>query len=126
MRNCQVLAALTLAVTIGGGSASRSSIPFYRSAQMNPEWLSRRVADAPTMHRVAHFEVIDQNEQRLTERAFAGHVTIAHFFFTRCGDVCPTTTTNLKRVLKSFGPQPMVQVFSYSLTPAADSVGALR
>ena len=62
---------------------------------MTPEWLGDGEASARSMHHVAPFRLVDQRGQRVTDSSLAGKVTIAHFFFTRCGDVCPTTTNNV-------------------------------
>lgn len=103
-----------------------SSLPYYRSAALEPEWLSSREARSPAMHRVAPFRMTDQDGATVTERALARHVTIVHFFFTKCGDICPTTRRNIARALDSLGADDRVQVLSYSVTPERDSVAALR
>jgi protein SCO1/2 len=98
-----------------------AALPFYQTPEMTPEWLDESV---PT-HRVAPFQLKDQRDSTITNAAFSNHVTIVHFFFTRCGDVCPTTTTNLARTLRAID-DARLQVLSHSVTPEADSVGALR
>src|SRR5439155_11394424 len=81
-----------------GCSGKRSSLPFYRSAAMTPEWLSDEEADSVHPHRVGAFRAVDQAGAVVTEQALTGKITIAHFFFTQCGDVCPTTTRHLARL----------------------------
>jgi protein SCO1/2 len=98
-----------------------ASLPFYQTAEMTPEWLAE---SAPT-HRVAPFRLQDQRDSTITNAQFAGRVTIVHFFFTRCGDVCPTTTTNVARTLRAIADDRL-QVLSHSVTPDADSVASLR
>jgi protein SCO1/2 len=77
------------------------------------------------MHRVASFRAVDQTGAVLTERALKNRVTIAHFFFTECGDICPVTTGRIKQVLKEV-PSGSLQVISYSVRPTGDSVAALE
>jgi protein SCO1 len=98
-----------------------ASLPFYETADMTPEWSS----DAAATHRVAPFRLTDQRGNTITNAAFDGRVTIVHFFFTRCGDVCPTTTTNIARTLRVVG-DTRLQVLSHSVTPDADSVASLH
>jgi len=112
-----------LCASCAGHSAA---LPFYRSSAMDPEWLSDREATAPEMHRVAPFRMVDQSGRIVTDRSLDGHVTVVQFFFTKCGDVCPVTTSNLARMLSQLGDDRRVQVLSYSVTPERDSVGALR
>jgi len=61
---------------------------------------------------------------RVTENALANKVTIVHFFFTECGDICPVTTGRIKRLLKEV-PSSSLQVISYSVRPLQDSNAAL-
>jgi len=125
-------ATLALVLPILAMSACRtahdgeSDLPYYRSAAMTPEWLSAAEADAPDTHRVAAFHMSDQNGRAVTEGAFAGRVTVVHFFFTTCGDVCPSTTRNIAKLLRELRGNERVQVLSYSVAPERDSVGALR
>ncbi len=103
-----------------------SGLPYYRTPHLVPEWLSEREASAPTMHRVGAFALFDQNGARVTDAALQGRVTIAHFFFTRCRDVCPLTTHALAGVLDSLPQDARVQILSYSVTPERDSVAVLE
>jgi protein SCO1/2 len=119
-------ALLALVLSCAACRHNADSLPFYRNAAMTPEWLSRAEATAPTMHRVAEFRMVDQGGRTVTERSLAGHVTLVHFFFTACGDVCPLTTSNLGRVLAGLPGDDRLQLLSYSVTPERDSVGALR
>lgn len=97
------------------------SLPFYQTADMTPEWIS----PSTRTHRVADFRLVDQHDRAVTNAAFRGKATIVHFFFTRCGDVCPTTSSHLARTLRAID-DPRLQVLSHSVTPEADSVASLR
>jgi protein SCO1/2 len=119
------LAALGFLIVVAACSRQREELPFFRSAELTPEWLSRSEASAPSMHRVASFSAIDQTGATVTETALANKVTIAHFFFTECGDICPVTTGRIKRLLKEI-PSASLQVISYSVRPTHDSIVALK
>ena len=106
--------------------AGAESLPFYRTSNLDPEWIGAREASSASMHRVAPFKLVDQNGTSITNARFAGRVSIVHFFFTSCGDVCPTTTRNIAAVLRATAGNDRVQVLSHSVTPEADSVPALR
>jgi protein SCO1/2 len=106
-------------------SERKSAVPFIRNADLTPEWLTDREASAPSLHRVAPFNLTDQTGRSVTNDVFTGKVTIAHFFFTKCGDVCPMTTSNLSDLLRALPDERSLQVLSYSVTPEQDSVGAL-
>jgi protein SCO1/2 len=93
---------------------------------MTPEWMTDREASDARMHRVAPFVLTDQRGATITESALRGRITIVHFFFARCGDVCPTTTANVARVVAEAGAMPELQVLSHSVTPERDSVPVLQ
>lgn len=107
-------------------ASQKETLPYFRTAAMTPEWLSDRDAASSSMHRVGAFTALDQSGTQMTEKLFAAHVTVAHFFFTQCGDVCPTTTRNLARTLDELPRDARVQIFSYSVTPGRDSLPELR
>src|SRR6476619_6022876 len=90
---------IAVLISLSGCISKQEGLPFFRTAAMNPEWLSSADANAPAMHRVAAFRAIDQTGSIITENSLAGRVTVAQFFFTSCGDVCPTTTRNLQAML---------------------------
>jgi protein SCO1/2 len=116
---------LLLAMSLAG-CAQREALPFYRTAEMTPEWLTAREAGARSMHHVAPFRMVDQRGAEVTERAFDGKATVVGFFFTRCGDICPTTTSNMRRLLALVPDEPRIQVLSHSVMPGQDSVAELR
>jgi len=117
-------AAVALLIVVSACNGEREELPFIRSAELTPEWLSKREADASSMHHVASFNAVDQSGATVTESALANKVTIAHFFFTECGDICPVTTSRIKRLLKEV-PSSSLQVISYSVRPQQDSTAAL-
>jgi len=119
----RTLMTLLLAAVVAG--CGRSKLPFYRTAAMSPEWLGAADASGASMHRVAPFALTDQKGARVTDRSFAGKVSVVHFFFTTCRDVCPTTTRNIAALLRDMRGDDRIQILSHSIAPAADSVGAL-
>ena len=119
----RIIIALFTGVCLAG--CGRSKLPFYRSAAMTPEWLDAREVAKPSMHRVDAFNLTDQHGARMTNASFAGRVSVVHFFFTSCRDVCPTTTRNIAQLLDRTKGDERIQILSHSIAPSADSVGAL-
>ena len=58
----------------------------------------------------------------VTERSLEGRVTVAHFFHTRCSDICPVTSTHLERLLDTVHSEARLQVLSYSVRADNDAV----
>lgn len=101
------------------------AVPFYRTSDATPEWLSESAALKPDMHHVANFALTDQYRATVTDSNLKGRATIIHFFFTTCAGVCPTTQTNIARLL-AHTKESRIQVLSHSVVPERDSVPALQ
>lgn len=101
------------------------ALPFYTDADLTPIWMAKEQAASDAVRRVSAFELTDQSGVRVTEHTLADRVTLVHFFFAKCVDICPTTTRNVAAALKAIGDDSRMQVLSYSLTPERDSVPAL-
>ena len=101
----------------------------YLTKAMQSSWdslASQGNRSLSSTHRVAAFRLIDQNENIVTERVFAGKITVVHFFFTGCGDICPNTTSNIVALMAALPVSAPVQVLSHSVLPNRDSTTALR
>jgi protein SCO1/2 len=118
------LRAALLIVAVGCGSHD-STLPYYVSEQLTPEWMGDEAVNDSTIHRIADFKLINQRREIVSERSLDGKISIAHFFFTRCAGVCPKTQPNLARVLAKFPDDARIQVLSHSVRPEEDSVSQL-
>src|SRR5262252_6052444 len=50
------------------------------------------------------FELVDQDDRRITDRDLLGHPFLVFFGFTHCPDVCPTTLFEVSEILRALGP----------------------
>lgn len=120
------LFALTLASACGRDSVTtHSGLPFYRSKDLTPEWVSAEVADGGSMHRIPTFALTNQRSEVVTNEALSGRVTLVHFFYANCGRVCPRAVVSIQRLLQSMPSDSAFQVLSYTVQPERDSVAAL-
>ena len=121
-----VLAAFTVAACNGvPNTATHSGLPFYRSKELTPEWVSAQAAAGATMHRVPVFAFTNHRGERVTNRSLSGRVTLVHFFYASCGRVCPRAVSSIQRLLQSMPMDTAFQVLSYTVQPERDSVAAL-
>lgn len=65
---------------------------------------------------------------RFYDDVLQGKVLVVNFIFTKCGDVCPLDTAQLKKVSELLGDKMGKKVFFYSISvdPANDTPAALR
>jgi protein SCO1 len=108
-----------------GACSPKSELPYFRSAELTPEWLGERAASAASMHYVGAFRMVDQQGGTVTEAALQGRVTVVNFFFTHCQDICPLTMQNLQRMLAESDGDERLQILSYSVLPDTDPVAGL-
>lgn len=120
---------LVAALALVAGGACRDTphegLPYYRSPELAPEWVSASAAARPAMHRIPAFSVRNQRGEVVTERALRGRVTLVHFFYASCGRVCPRAVGNVQRLLRGRPADSTFQVLSYTVQPERDSVAAL-
>ncbi|MFN7219957.1 MAG: SCO family protein [Burkholderiales bacterium] len=68
------------------------------------------------------FRLVDHNGKPRTMAEFHGKVVAIVFGFTVCPDVCPTTMSEMRSVMKSLGPQSeKLQVLFVTVDPARDT-----
>lgn len=116
---------LTVVLILAGCVSRESSLPYYVSEQLTPEWMSDDAVNDSSMHRIADFRLVNQRRETVSGRSLIGKISIAHFFFTQCSGVCPKTQPNLARVLRKFPDDARIQILSHSVKPEEDSVARL-
>jgi protein SCO1/2 len=65
---------------------------------------------------------IDHRGSRLASADFLGKVVVVFFGYTHCPDICPTTLTTMKEVVRMLGPaSDRVQVLFVTVDPERDT-----
>lgn len=105
--------------------------PEDRLAVLNPTDFDRELVDDSKVfvkkyHKIAPFELINQNGDTITEKDYKGKIYVASFFFTTCPTICPVMTENMTIIQEEFKNDPEVMLLSHSVTPRRDSVPVLR
>jgi protein SCO1/2 len=110
---------------VAGCSPETDPLPYYRAADLTPEWLSPASAELQSVHRVPDFTFVDQDGTVVSNGDLDGTVYVANFFFTSCSQICPTMRSNLARVQDAFLHDDGVRLISHSVAPEVDSVSVL-
>jgi protein SCO1 len=75
----------------------------------------------------APFELVDQNGQIITEKAFQGHPTALFFGFTHCPEVCPTTLFEMDGWFAKMGKDgEKIKAYFVSVDPERDTPEILK
>ena len=101
-------------------------LPIYQPNMVNPELVDSTLHDKKKYHTIAHFKLINQNGDTITQNNYEGKIYVADFFFTTCLTICPIMTKNMAAVQGSILEDDEVLLLSHSVTPQIDSVGRLK
>lgn len=100
-----------------------------------PVWTPNRVDTAlvdPSIqykkkhHKIADFELINQNGKVITQDTYQGKIYVTDFFFTTCQSICPIMTDQMRRIQNHIIDDDEVLLLSHSVTPEIDSVAQLK
>lgn len=130
MKNNSLFISLILVLFACGDSSKNSSrverLPYYNEATFTPHWLGLNDLALDTFHRIAPFQLINQEGNSITEKSFAEKIYVADFFFTICPGICPKMTANMAELQAEFLTDDDILLLSHSVTPERDSVPVLK
>jgi protein SCO1/2 len=106
--------------------SSNSKIPYYNTPDFTPLFLHKNEASKQITHRIKPFVFINQDSTIFDSKSLQGKVYVANFIFTRCSNICPDMTTQMKRIEKAFHTNSQVVLLSFSVTPWLDDVKTLN
>lgn len=72
------------------------------------------------------FALVNQNGKAVTQADFAGHPFLVFFGYTHCPDVCPTTLSDMSRMLDVLGKDSAVSALFITVDPARDTPTVLK
>jgi protein SCO1/2 len=103
-----------------------SKIPYYNTPDFTPYFMSESEASSKITHRIKPFAFYNQDSTLFRSESLQGKVYVANFIFTRCSNICPDMTTQMKRIEKAFHSNSNVALVSFTVTPWFDDVQALH
>jgi protein SCO1/2 len=72
------------------------------------------------------FELIDQNNQKISNTTYLGKVYVVEFFFTTCPSICPVMNRNMVDIQNIFFGNPNFGIASFSINPEHDTSTVLK
>ena len=79
-----------------------------------------------TIGEVPAFQFINQNNDTISNRSFAGKVYVVEFFFTTCPSICPIMNQNMKEIQNAFLDEKNFGIASITINPLYDTVEVLK
>lgn len=100
-------------------------LKIYQPTDINPQLVDDDVRKVGMHHRIADFELTDQQGETVTNADFEGKIYVADFFFTTCPSICPKMTKNMGLIANEVADNDKIRFLSHSVTPDVDSVPVL-
>ena len=101
-------------------------LPIYQPALVNTELVDSTIQHKKKYHKIADFNLTNQNGKTITQEDYKDKIYIADFFFTTCQTICPIMTDNMSQIQKEILNDNDVMLLSHSVTPKIDSVAQLK
>ncbi len=101
-------------------------LPVYQPAMVSYELVDSTIQYQKKYHKIADFNLINQNGKIITQEDYKDKIYVADFFFTTCQTICPIMTTNMAEIQKEIIDDNDVMLLSHSVTPQIDDVAQLK
>jgi len=72
------------------------------------------------------FELIDQNNQKVSNETYKGKVYLVEFFFSTCPTICPIMNKNMVDIQNTFFGNPNFGIASITINPENDTSKVLK
>ena len=72
------------------------------------------------------FELINQDNKKVTNETYKGKVYVLEFFFTTCPTICPKMNESMLLIEKKFFGNPNFGIVSITIDPEHDTVKVLK
>ena len=102
------------------------TLPFFNEPDWTPEWIGETDSAYKNIHTIPSFSFLDQNGKVVDENLVKGKIYIANFFFTKCRNICPKMTSNMRLLQEAFKSDSCILLLSHSVTPETDNVTVLN
>jgi protein SCO1 len=97
----------------------------YFHDRVKTDTVNGKIVSDTVWHQVKNLSLVNQFGDTVNLNQLSGKVLMVNFFFTHCPTICPTITTNLRKVQKTLANDTAVQIVSISLDPKRDSTQRL-
>ncbi|WP_108803318.1 SCO family protein [Aquimarina sp. Aq107] len=96
-----------------------------------PDMVSLELVDSTVQyvrkyHKIADFNLLNQNGEIVTQANYEDKIYVADFFFTTCQTICPIMTDHMKLIQGRLKNDPDIQLLSHTVIPETDGVPQLK
>lgn len=102
------------------------SLPIYQPSMIDASLVDSTVQYVRKYHKIADFELINQNGDTITQDDYKNKIYVADFFFTTCQSICPIMTDHMEQIQQQILDDDQVMLLSHTVTPEIDTVAQLK
>lgn len=102
------------------------TLPIYSPAQVNPDLVDESKQSVTKNHRIADFQLYNQDQEAFSQKDLEGKYYVTDFFFTTCPTICPDMSGQLQRVQKKYMELEDFLILSHTVQPEVDSAEVLK
>lgn len=113
-------------VAIQNALTPKKTLGFPQPDQFDPALVDDSMLFVKKYHKIAPFELYNQNGDTIKQEDYTGKIYVADFFFTTCPTICPIMTDNMAILQEEFKDDPEVLFLSHSVTPEYDTPEILK
>ena len=77
-------------------------LPIYQPSMVKFQLVDSTIQHVKRFHKIDDFELINQNNDTVTNEAYDGRIYVADFFFTTCPGICPIMKDNMVDIQEEF------------------------
>lgn len=101
-------------------------LPIYQPTMISNELVDSTIQHKKKYHKIANFNLLNQNGKIITQNDYKDKIYVADFFFTTCQTICPIMTNHMLDIQKEIINDNEIMLLSHSVTPEIDSVEQLK
>lgn len=101
-------------------------LPIWNPIDVNRKLVDYSIKNVRKNHKIADFELTNQNGETITQKDYDGKIYVADFFFTRCKTICIKMAYNMHELQEFYKNDDDIMFLSHSVTPVMDSVPVLK
>ncbi|WP_299217653.1 SCO family protein [uncultured Dokdonia sp.] len=101
-------------------------LPIYQPEMVDSTLVDSTIQYVKKYHKIAPFQLINQNGDTITQEDYKNKIYVADFFFTTCQTICPIMTDHMVQIQKELKEDSDVLLLSHSVIPEYDTPKILK
>ena len=97
-------------------------LPIYQPSMVKFQLVDSTIQHVKRFHKIDDFELVNQNNDTVTNEIYDGKIYVADFFFTTCPGICPIMKENMVDIQEEFLNDDQILLLSHTVTPEIDDL----